>query len=82
MSYISAIEQNYQKYIDYNIKDVELVERIDQKMDLITLCLTIAYKAGVNYSDAFGTTAIWDSIVYRQLNTQKIAVPHKRHGES
>ena len=74
-------KQNYQKYIDYNIKDVELVERIDQKMDLITLCLTIAYKAGVNYSDAFGTTAIWDSIVYRQLNTQKIAVPHKRHGE-
>ena len=74
-------KENHQLYIDYNIKDVELVDRIDQKMDLITLCLTIAYKAGVNYSDAFGTTAIWDSIVYRQLNAQKIAVPHKKRGE-
>lgn len=73
--------ENHQLYIDYNIKDVELVERIDQKMDLITLCLTIAYRAGVNYSDAFGTTAIWDSIVYRELNAKKIAVPHKKRGE-
>ena len=73
--------ENHQLYIDYNIKDVELVERIDQKMDLITLCLTIAYKAGVNYSDAFGTTAIWDSIVYRELNARKIAVPHRKKGE-
>jgi DNA polymerase elongation subunit (family B) len=73
--------ENHQLYIDYNIKDVELVERIDQKMDLITLCLTIAYKAGVNYSDAFGTTAIWDSIVYRELNAKKIAVPHRKRAE-
>lgn len=74
-------KENHQLYIDYNIKDVELVDRIDEKMDLITLCLTIAYKAGVNYSDAFGTTAIWDSIVYRQLNKQKIAVPHRKRSE-
>lgn len=73
--------ENHQLYIDYNIKDVELVERIDQKMDLITLCLTIAYKAGVNYSDAFGTTSIWDSIVYRELNAKKIVVPHKKRAE-
>jgi len=73
--------ENHQLYIDYNIKDVELVERIDQKMELITLCLTIAYRAGVNYSDAFGTTAIWDSIVYRELNAKKIAVPHKKRSE-
>jgi len=68
-------KENYQKYIDYNIKDVELVERIDEKMDLITLALTMAYKAGVNYSDTFGTTGIWDSIIYRELNKSKIAVP-------
>ena len=67
--------ENYQKYIDYNIKDVELVERIDEKMDLITLALTMAYRGGVNYQDTMGTTAIWDSIVYRELHKAKIAVP-------
>ena len=68
-------KNDHQKFIDYNIKDVELVERIDQKMGLIELVMTMAYKAGVNYSDVMGTTAIWDSIIYRELNKQKIAIP-------
>ena len=44
-------------------------------MGLIALAMTMAYKAGVNYSDTFGTTSIWDSIIYRDLNKQKIAPP-------
>ena len=68
-------KQNHQLFIDYNIKDVEIVERLEDKMGLITLAMTIAYKAGVNYSDTFGTTSIWDSIIYRDLNKQKIVPP-------
>ena len=67
--------EDYQKFIDYNIKDVELVDRLEDKLGLITLCLTMAYKGGVNYNDTFGTTAIWDSIIYRELFEQKVAVP-------
>ena len=54
-------KHNFQKFIDYNIKDVELVDRIEDKMGLITLCMTMAYQGGVNYNDTFGTTAIWDT---------------------
>ena len=64
-------KENHQLFIDYNIKDVELIERMEEKMGLITLALTIAYKGGVNYGDTFGVTAIWDSIIYRSLNSQK-----------
>ena len=71
-------KENHQKFIDYNIKDVELVERIDDKLDLMGLAFTIAYKGGVNYTDVFGTTSIWDSIVYRELNRQKIAIPRMK----
>jgi DNA polymerase elongation subunit (family B) len=35
----------------------------------------MAYRGGVNYGDTFGTTAIWDSIIYRDLYQDKIAVP-------
>ena len=66
---------DYQKFIDYNIKDVQLVQRIDEKMQLIALAMTIAYRAGVNYTDTFGTTSIWDSIIYRKLNEKNIIVP-------
>ena len=69
--------EDYQKFIDYNVKDVELVHRIDEKLDLISLVLTMAYRGGVNYGDTLGTTAIWDSIIYRILNKRKIAVPAK-----
>ena len=68
-------KENHQLFIDYNIKDVELIERIDEKMDLITLGCTMAYKGGVNYQDAFGTTGIWDSIIYRELNRSRIVIP-------
>lgn len=68
-------KENHQLYIDYNIKDVELVERIDEKLDLMGLAFTLAYKAGINFTDVFGTTSMWDSIVYRELNKNFVVVP-------
>jgi len=65
---------DFQKYIDYNIKDVELIERLEDKLGLITLVLTTAYIGGVNYTDTLGVTAIWDSIIYRRL-MRKRTVP-------
>ena len=70
-------EKDFQKFIDYNVKDVELVHNLDVKLDLIDLIFTMAYKAGVNYNDTLGTTAIWDTIIYRLLNKQNIAVSKK-----
>jgi len=69
---------NYQKFVDYNIKDVQLVDRFEEKLGLITLAMTMAYRGGVNYSDTFGTVQIWDAILYRNLYKQKIVVPPKR----
>ena len=71
----SLYKHNFQKFIDYNIKDVELVDRIEDKLGLITLCLTMAYQGGVNYNDTFGTTAIWDTIIYRKLHENNIVIP-------
>ena len=66
---------DHQKFIDYNIKDVELVDRLEDKMGLITLCLTMAYQGGVNYNDTFGVTSIWESIIHRYLYENKICMP-------
>ena len=71
-------ENDFQKYIDYNIKDVELVSRMDEKLGLIDLVMTMAYMAGVNFNDTLGTTAIWDCIILRELMKKKIAVPQPK----
>lgn len=71
----SLYTTDHQKFIDYNIRDVDLVDRMEDKAGLIVLCFTMAYRAGVNYNDTFGTTGIWDTLIYRYLTEQNIAVP-------
>ena len=73
-------KENYQKFIDYNIKDTLLVERIDEEVGLIELAMTIAYKGGCNYQEAFGTTQLWDTYIYRELCQRKTVVPRKVEG--
>lgn len=77
-------KDDFQKYIDYNMKDVELIERLEEKMGLITLAMTMAYRGGVNYSDTFGVTNIWESIIYRKLHSEKRMPPAfvPDHGKS
>jgi DNA polymerase elongation subunit (family B) len=71
--------ENHQKFIDYNIRDVWLVQRMEDKIAMITLSMTMAYKAGVNYSDTMGTVGIWDSFIHRTLMRDKIIVPPNEH---
>ena len=66
---------NHQLFIDYNIVDVILVNEMIKATGLIELALTIAYKAGVNYEDTFGTTSVWDSIIHRNLWAENKVVP-------
>jgi len=68
-------ETNFQKFISYNIKDVELVDRLEEQLGCITLAMTMAYRGGVNYTDVFGTTGIWESIIYRDLASRNIVIP-------
>jgi len=76
-SLFTLYKHDFQKFIDYNIKDVELVDRLEDKLGLITLAMTMAYRAGVNYDQAFGTTSIWDTYIYRVLYDRKIAIPFR-----
>lgn len=66
---------DHQKFIDYNIIDAEIVDRLEEKLGLIQLVLMMSYMGGVNYSDTLGTTAIWDSIIFRKLSNKNIIVP-------
>ena len=50
--------KDFQSFIDYNIQDVEIVDRLEDKMRLIELCLTMAYDAKVNYMDVLGSLNI------------------------
>lgn len=70
--------QDYQKFIEYNVKDVELVYRLEGQMRLIELALTLAYDARVNYEDVFSQVRMWDTIIYNKLKQRHIVMPPKK----
>ena len=71
-------ENDWQKFIEYNIHDVRLVDRLDDKMKLIELAFTMAYDAKVNYEDVFSQVRMWDNYIYVELLKRKIAIPPKK----
>jgi|11_taG_2_1085331.scaffolds.fasta_scaffold00371_5 DNA polymerase elongation subunit (family B) len=70
---------DYQSFIDYNIQDVEIVDKLEDKMKLIELALTMAYEAKVNYQDSMTSVKYWDILIYNYLLKKKIIIPQKMH---
>ena len=66
---------NFQKFIEYNIKDVELIVRMEEKLKLLELAVTLAYDTKSNYDDVFAQTRMWDAMTYSYLLEKNIIVP-------
>ena len=73
--------KGWTKFVEYNIVDVELVDRLEDKMKLIELAITMAYDAKVNYSDVFYQVRMWDTIIYNYLKKRNIVIPQKDKSE-
>lgn len=67
-------------FVDYNIRDVVLVDELDDKMKLMDLALTLAYAAKVNYEDVFSPVKTWDIIIYNYLNQRNVVIPRRKEG--
>jgi DNA polymerase elongation subunit (family B) len=68
---------DWDKFVKYNIHDVELVDKLEDKMKLIELLLTLAYSAKINFEDVFSPVRMWDMIIYNYLHDRNIAIPLK-----
>ena len=71
----------WQKFVEYNIIDVELVDRMEDKMKLIELAIVMAYDAKANYADVFSQVRMWDSIIYNYLKKRNIVIPPKERSD-
>jgi DNA polymerase elongation subunit (family B) len=71
----------WQKFVEYNIIDVELVDRMEDKMKLIELAVTMAYDAKANYADVFSQVRMWDTIIYNYLKDRNIVIPPKERSD-
>jgi DNA polymerase elongation subunit (family B) len=74
--------KDWQRYTEYNIRDVELVDKLDDKLKLIELVMAMAYDAKVNYHDTFTTVGIWDVIIHNYLLDRCYVVPTIKVGDA
>jgi DNA polymerase elongation subunit (family B) len=68
---------DWNKFVNYNIRDTELVHNLEKKLKLIELATTLAYMSKTNYEDVFSPVRLWDSIIHNYLWNQKICIPNK-----
>lgn len=79
-SLFDLYKHDWEKFIDYNIKDVELITKLEEKMNLIQQVFAIAYDAKVNYQDCFTSLGMWDLIIHNHLMDKNIVVPQLKVG--
>jgi DNA polymerase elongation subunit (family B) len=70
--------KNWQKFVEYNIQDVRLVDALEEKMKLVELAVTMAFDAKVNFNDVFYQVRMWDMIIYNELKKKNIVIPPKK----
>jgi len=66
---------DWQRFVEYNIHDVHLVDQLEDKMKLIELCVAMAYDAKVNFEDVYSQVKVWDTLIYNDLSKRNIVVP-------
>jgi DNA polymerase elongation subunit (family B) len=74
-SLFTLYTENYQKFLEYNIKDVEIVELLDDKLKLLELVYAFAYDAKILFQDTFTTVRSWDILIHNYLLERNQVVP-------
>ena len=74
-------QKDYQRFVEYNIQDVNLVDKLEDKLGLIQLTFTMAYDAKVNYIDVYSQVRMWDVIIYNFLRKENKVIPPRVEGK-
>jgi DNA polymerase elongation subunit (family B) len=72
---------DFTKFVQYNIQDTILVQKLEAKLRLLELAISLAYSAKVNMQDVFSQVRTWDQIIYHYLHAKKIVIPPKKKGK-
>lgn len=68
-------DKNFQLFIDYNINDTVLIDKLDAKLGYLNIVFCLAYLYKCNFKDTFGTVKPWDVCIHHILLDQNIVIP-------
>lgn len=81
-SFTEFWQKDWSKFVRYNIHDVNLVDKLEDKLRLIDLLVVIAYDAKCNFDSVFSPVKTWDCILSNQMLEMNIVAPIKGETKS
>lgn len=66
---------DYQKYMNYNIQDVNVTFLIDNKTSILNTAISLSKLYGVNLDKTLGTVSPWNHLIYKECYKNKYGTP-------
>jgi DNA polymerase elongation subunit (family B) len=71
-------KEDYQKFIEYNIRDVDLIFMLEEQLGYLDVIFALTYDSGCNFEDGLSTLTIWDTIIHNYLMDRNVVIPAKK----
>ncbi|MGR2462661.1 DNA polymerase, partial [Salmonella enterica] len=65
---------DHQRYVDYCVRDTDIILLIDGRRCFIDLILSLCYYAKIRFEDVLGTIKVWDSIIFNSLVEKNVVI--------
>lgn len=69
---------DFDKFIEYNVQDVQLLVNLDAKINLMPLVCELSYLYNVNIDNVTGTTGPWGQLMYCESRKNNMIIPEKQ----
>ena len=70
-------KEDKEKYVDYNIRDVEIIEALEEKQKFIELTILISHLCHTPYESIYYNTALNEGAILTYLKRKNIVAPNK-----
>jgi DNA polymerase elongation subunit (family B) len=70
-------ENDLEKFVEYNIQDVKLIKKLDDKLDFIEIARGIAHLGHIPYENVFMSSRYLEGAILVYLKKQGIIAPNK-----
>ena len=72
---------DFKKFLEYNIQDTRLLDRLDKKLQFIDLANSIAHSSCVLIQTTMGAVAVTDQNVLMEAHSRNLVCPDKKHNK-
>ena len=76
--YLNYFENDIEKFVEYNLRDVEILVKLDEKLDFINLARGVCHLGHVPYDDVFFPSRYIEGAMLVYMKKLGVIAPNKK----